>query len=110
MSRFCNGRGATDSSHIINHLVRAKHREVQLHAESPLGDTVLECYACGGRNVFLLGFIPAKAESVVVLLCRAPCLHSGLKDANWFVVANENKCDDDFSAYDMYSYIDASQS
>ena len=82
---FCNGRGATDSSHIINHLVRAKHREVQLHAESPLGDTVLECYACGGRNVFLLGFIPAKADSVVVLLCRAPCLHSGLKDANWDV-------------------------
>jgi len=82
---FCNVRGATGASHIIHHLVRAKHREVQLHADSPLGDTLLECYACGGRNVFLLGFIPAKADSVVVLLCRAPCLHSGLKDANWDV-------------------------
>ncbi len=32
---------------------------------SPLGDSVLECYNCGCRNVFLLGFIPAKSESVV---------------------------------------------
>lgn len=57
-------------SHIINHLVRARHKEVALHRDGPLGDTVLECYNCGCRNVFLLGFIPAKADSVVVLLCR----------------------------------------
>ena len=25
------------------------------------------------RNVFVLGFIPAQADSVVVLLCRQPC-------------------------------------
>lgn len=32
----------------------------------------------------MLGFIPAKAESVVVLLCREPCANaSGLKDINW---------------------------
>jgi hypothetical protein len=41
---------------------------------SPLGETTLECYNCGCRNVFLLGFIPAKSDSVVVLLCREPCL------------------------------------
>lgn len=28
---FCNGRGNTSGSHIINHLVRAKHKEVTLH-------------------------------------------------------------------------------
>lgn len=67
---FCNGRGNTSGSHIVNHLVRAKHREVTLHADGPLGETVLECYSCGVRNVFVLGFIPAKADSVVVLLCR----------------------------------------
>lgn len=60
-------------SHMVNHLVRAKHREVTLHRDGPLGDTALECYACGCRNVFVLGFIPAKADSVVVLLCRHPC-------------------------------------
>ena len=54
----------------MNHLVRAKSKEVTLHKDGPLGETVLECYTCGGRNVFLLGFIPAKADSVVVLLCR----------------------------------------
>jgi regulator of nonsense transcripts 1 len=57
-------------SHIINHLVRAKHKEVTLHKDGPLGETVLECYNCASKNVFLLGFIPAKADSVVVLLCR----------------------------------------
>ncbi|GFO35773.1 regulator of nonsense transcripts 1 [Plakobranchus ocellatus] len=81
---FCNGRGNTSGSHIINHLVRAKAKEVTLHKDGPLGETVLECYNCGCRNVFLLGFIPAKTESVVVLLCRHPCANlSNLKDMNW---------------------------
>ncbi|CAI5994052.1 unnamed protein product [Closterium sp. NIES-64] len=81
---FCNSRGNTSGSHIVNHLVRAKHKEVCLHRDSPLGETILECYNCGCRNAFLLGFIPAKAESVVVLLCREPCLSvNGLKDMNW---------------------------
>jgi regulator of nonsense transcripts 1 len=45
---------------------------------------VLECYHCGCRNVFLLGFIPSQADSVVVLLCREPCLTLGaLKDQGW---------------------------
>jgi len=81
---FCNGRGNTSGSHIVTHLVRSKHKEVVLHSESPLGEANLECYNCGCRNVFLLGFIPAKGESVVVLLCREPCaMSSGLKDMNW---------------------------
>lgn len=81
---FCSARGNGTSSHIVNHLVRARHKEVQLHAESALGDTTLECYNCGTRNVFLLGFIPAKSDTVVVLLCRQPCAsNSSNKDMNW---------------------------
>ncbi|CAN8267228.1 unnamed protein product [Cochlearia groenlandica] len=81
---FCNSRGNTSGSHIVNHLVRAKHKEVCLHRDSPLGETILECYNCGCRNVFLLGFISAKTDSVVVLLCRDPCLNvNALKDMNW---------------------------
>ena len=57
---------------------------MSLHPDSPLGETVLECYNCGSRNVFLLGYIPAKNDSVVVLLCREPCLSLGaLKDMDW---------------------------
>ena len=56
--------------------VRAKTKEVSLHHDGPLGETLLECYNCGCKNVFLLGFIPAKADSVVVLLCRQPCAAS----------------------------------
>lgn len=81
---FCNSRGNSSGSHIIQHLVRSKNKEVALHPESPLGETVLECYNCGCRNVFLLGFIPSKQDSVVVLLCRDPCLQiNALKDMSW---------------------------
>ena len=57
-------------SHIVNHLVRARCNEVTLHKNGPLGETLLECYNCGSKNVFKLGFVPAKADSVVMLLCR----------------------------------------
>lgn len=81
---FCSARGNTSSSHIVNHLVRARHKEVQLHPQSSLGDTVLECYNCGTKNVFLLGFIPAKSDTVVVLLCRQPCAAMpSSKDMAW---------------------------
>ncbi|KAI8827077.1 P-loop containing nucleoside triphosphate hydrolase protein [Fimicolochytrium jonesii] len=82
---FCNSRGISSSrgSHIIQHLVRARHKEVRLHPESPLGETTLECYNCGLRNVFNLGFIPAKSDTVVVLLCRACSNPMGQKDVSW---------------------------
>ncbi|KAA3469182.1 regulator of nonsense transcripts 1-like protein [Gossypium australe] len=119
---FCNSRGNTSGSHIVNHLaedhllmvanvmrtilsctlsivsscslVTAFHSHAGFVAstcfagasmsDSPLGETILECYNCGCRNVFLLGFISAKTESVVVLLCREPCLNvNALKDMNW---------------------------
>jgi regulator of nonsense transcripts 1 len=31
---FCSARGNSSSSHIINHLVRARHKEVQLHSNA----------------------------------------------------------------------------
>ncbi|CEM31644.1 unnamed protein product [Vitrella brassicaformis CCMP3155] len=83
---FCNFKGTTTGSHIVHHIIRSKYKEVSLHSQSPLGETTLECYNCGCRNVCILGFIPAKTESVVVLLCREPCLsNNALKDqgGNW---------------------------
>ncbi|THD20660.1 Regulator of nonsense transcripts 1 [Fasciola hepatica] len=75
---FCN----TTKNHIVNHLVRARAKEVTLHKDGPLKDTLLECYVCGSKNVFLLGFVPAKSESVVVLLCRNICANQN-KDMYW---------------------------
>ena len=81
---FCNSDGNKfNGSCIINHLVRSRMKEVSLHRDSPLGETVLECYNCGERNVFVLGFIPAKQEQVVVLLCRACVQAGGMKDTGW---------------------------
>jgi regulator of nonsense transcripts 1 len=47
-------------SHIILHLVKARHKEITLHPESQLKDTIIECYNCSSRNIFLLGFVSAK--------------------------------------------------
>jgi len=82
---FCNAVGAGGGgSHLVHHLVRSRSSQVQLHPESPLGDTVLECYNCASKNCFVLGFVPANASSVVVLLCRV-CVETvpALKDMDW---------------------------
>lgn len=78
---FCNGKTHASGSHIVTHLVMARHNGIQLHEELDLGETVLECYNCGNKNVFLLGFVLAKQDLVVVILCRLPCAQ--LKDFNW---------------------------
>mmetsp|Transcript_45348 Transcript_45348/g.109821 ORF Transcript_45348/g.109821 Transcript_45348/m.109821 type:complete len:1016 (+) Transcript_45348:315-3362(+) len=81
---FCNAAVGSGGSHLVHHLVRSRSHQVRLHPESPLGDTVLECYNCGSKNVFLLGFVPASSSSVVVLLCRV-CVETvpALKDMDW---------------------------
>ena len=81
---FCNASSTGGSSHLVHHLVRSRSHQVQLHPESPLGDTVLECYNCASKNAFVLGFVPASSSSVVVLLCRV-CVETvpALKDMDW---------------------------
>ena len=82
---FCNGRGSSSASHAVQHLVRSKCKEVATHPESPLAGATLECFDCGGRNVFLLGFIPSQTQTgVMILLCREPCLGSeALRAQGW---------------------------
>lgn len=80
---FCNSKSHGGSSHIVTHMVLSRHNSVSLHEESELGDTNLECYNCGNKNVFILGFVSAKRESVVIILCRLPCAQN--KDFNWDV-------------------------
>jgi regulator of nonsense transcripts 1 len=81
---FCNAVIGSGGSHLVHHLVRSRSHQVQLHPESPLGDTVLECYNCASKNSFVLGFVPASSSSVVVLLCRV-CVETvpALKDMDW---------------------------
>uniref|UniRef100_A0A8D8NWX2 Regulator of nonsense transcripts 1 homolog n=1 Tax=Culex pipiens TaxID=7175 RepID=A0A8D8NWX2_CULPI len=35
---------------IVNHLMRAKHREVTLHGDEPLGETTTKCWAIQGSK------------------------------------------------------------
>jgi len=81
---FCNGRGVTASAHIITHMIRSKHKRVSLHEKGPVAGEAVECYNCGRKNSFLLGFVRAKVECIVVLLCREPCLNNAyVEDLNW---------------------------
>lgn len=82
---FCNSQKGTLSSHLINHLVKSGHKEVALHPDSPVGDATLECYNCGCKNIFLLGYIQTKKDEVIVLLCRQPCALNATKESDWDV-------------------------
>ncbi|KAL0233554.1 hypothetical protein PCE1_002069 [Barthelona sp. PCE] len=82
---FCNSKeGLSSASHIVHHMVRSHHNNVSLHPANPLGETQLECFNCRCRNIFLLGFIPAKEDNVMALVCRDRCLHRAVhKDLSW---------------------------
>jgi len=41
---FCNSRGNTSGSHIVNHMVRAKHKEVTLHKVNKIYETAIGNY------------------------------------------------------------------
>ena len=77
---FCNARLGMPASCMVQHLVRSRKSAVQLHRESPLGDSLLECYNCGNHNVFMLGFVPTKKDGVVVLICRKCMLLNAMKE------------------------------
>lgn len=78
---FCNGKEKLGASHIVLHMINSNHKSVVLQESSPLGCETLECYNCESRNVFTLGFVAAKQDLMVVLLCRMPCAHQ--RDINW---------------------------
>ena len=72
---FCNSYGVGRAgSHIIQHLVKAGHKQVVLHPENKLGDGLnMECFVCQSRNVFVLGLVASKSESNLIFVCREPC-------------------------------------
>ena len=70
---FCNDAGTLTASHIVLHMIHSRHNCVVLQPSSPLGGETLECYKCEARNVFSLGFVAAKKDLMVVILCRLPC-------------------------------------
>lgn len=68
---FCNTpRSVGVASCVVAHLATSRLRACRLHSASPLGDALLECYSCGGRNPFVLGYVPLRGEDTVLLLCR----------------------------------------
>jgi regulator of nonsense transcripts 1 len=64
---FCNSRGNTSASHIVNHLVKSKHKEVILHRDSALGETIPECELPGSG--FRLNTADLQAIIAVVRTC-----------------------------------------
>lgn len=78
---FCNGHVTKGGTCVIQHLVRGRYKEVRLHPQSPLGNTILECYHSGSRNIFSLGFVPVKGDDTIVLLARdTPATASCVKE------------------------------
>ena len=65
---FCNGKGDSQSSHIIHHLKSIESTEISLFENNPLYDQLL-CYVCGTKNIFNLGFI-SNDEDTVFIVCK----------------------------------------
>mmetsp|Transcript_17356 Transcript_17356/g.31283 ORF Transcript_17356/g.31283 Transcript_17356/m.31283 type:complete len:854 (+) Transcript_17356:3455-6016(+) len=82
---FCNSYGVNRAgSHIVLHLVKARHRSIMLHPENRLGDETIRCFTCNSGNIFLLGLVPSRVESTLIFLCREPCLsRSTLNKQEW---------------------------
>lgn len=77
---FCNTpRNVGVASCVVAHFATSRLRACRLHPASPLGDAPLECYSCGGRNPFVLGYVPLRGEDTVLMLCRdTPATAPGL--------------------------------
>jgi regulator of nonsense transcripts 1 len=69
---FCNGVVETYGSHLVLHLINKKHKRVQLHTKSALGNITLECINCGNKNVFGIGFAPYPSANShdLAMFCR----------------------------------------
>lgn len=78
---FCNCDAGGGQSHIVHHLVRAKHKEVRTLNDTQLID--LECYNCGTKNIFKLGLIINSSTNEARILCRDVCFPKDLGDSSW---------------------------
>lgn len=98
---FCNGRADEMSpSHIVFHFTKSRHKELHVGKDSLIGELNLECYHCSGKNIFLLGYLEAKEDDAVFILCREPCLTSCKLDETKFEKSNWNPLIKDKSLVD----------
>ncbi|KAH0794228.1 regulator of nonsense transcripts 1 [Histomonas meleagridis] len=72
---FCNGRGRSHHSHIVQHLVKSRNREFQLLDSNKYSKIPLCCYQCQSRNVFQLCFVQSLKQGNFYVFCR-DCLNN----------------------------------
>jgi len=71
-------------SHIIIHLVKAKHNQIGLHPSNIYKDMSIECFYCNSKVLFKLGMVTSTDKSLAIILCREPCLHAkDIGQHNW---------------------------
>ena len=69
---FCNGKGETSKSHIIQHLQSIHCDTINLPRENRFSNVSLRCYICNSTNIFRLGFVFDK-DGKIFIVCRSPC-------------------------------------
>ena len=72
---FCNGKGRSQHSHIVHHLVKSRNMEFQLLDSNRFAKIPLVCYNCQSRNVFQLCFVQSLKQKSFYVFCR-DCLNS----------------------------------
>ena len=88
---FCNSRGNTSASHLILHLVHARHRCVVLHPESPLGETALECMSVNPAMCLILdSFLPRVILSLFFYVVKNVHHHPKIKKPSHGILHDGN--------------------
>lgn len=70
---FCNGHGKSMHSHIIHHLVKSRHMEIELPPENQYSQIPMSCYLCHSTNIFRLSFVQSEKTGKYFVLCRECC-------------------------------------
>ncbi|KAL7722559.1 Nonsense-mediated mRNA decay protein [Entamoeba marina] len=81
---FCNGVGEGNTSHIVHHLAKSKHKELKFSRGSQFSDVHIECHICKSRNPFILGYINLiQNNNTHVILCRECRRGEYVKQRGW---------------------------
>ena len=74
---FCNNKARNGGSHIINHLVKARAKTIELPASNQYSKIPLICYHCQTDNIFQLCFVQSLKYETFYIVCTS-CLHQAV--------------------------------
>ena len=94
---FCNNKGRNGASHIINHLVKAHAKTIELPDSNQYSKIPFKCYRCLTDNIFQLCFVQSLKYETFYIVCTSCLNQSALADlrldaSNKQMLVSEDYC------------------